>query len=453
MNRADQLGTGRIGSLLFKFSIPAIVGMVVNALYNVADRAFVGQAEGSLAIAGITVSFPLMVVMMGFGMLVGLGANALISIRLGQKRNEDAERILGNAATLLVLVSLSLTLLGTVFLHPLLTFFGASADVLPFAQSYLRIILFGAVFQAVGFGMNNFIRGEGNPKIAMYTMLIGAVLNLALDPLFIFVFGWGLEGAALATVISQAASAIWVLSYYLGPKSVLKLHLRNLRLRWSVVWSIVELGSAPFFMQIASSAVITILNHQLGAYGGDVAISAMGVVFSVTMLFLMPIFGINQGAQPIIGYNYGARQFDRVKKAHYLASIAATLITLVGFTLAMLFPSAIISVFNRNDPRLIEMGSRALRIFLLMFPVVGFQVVTSNYFQAIGKPRAAMALSLSRQVFLLIPCLLILPGFLGLDGVFVSGPVSDFGSSLLTGTFFFLEMRKLNRKHADVSAE
>lgn len=453
MNKAEQLGTGKIGSLLFRFSIPAIVGMVVNALYNVADRAFVGQAEGSLGIAGITVSFPLMVIMMGFGMLVGLGANALISIRLGQKRSEDAEQILGNAATLLVLVSLSLTLLGTVFLNPMLKFFGASADVLPFAQSYLRIILFGAVFQAIGFGMNNFIRGEGNPKIAMYTMLIGAALNLALDPLFIFVFGWGLEGAALATVISQAASAVWVLSYFLGGKSLLKLHLKNLKLQWPVVWSIIELGSAPFFMQIASSAVITILNHQLGAYGGDVAISAMGVVFSVTMLFLMPIFGINQGAQPIIGFNYGARQFDRVKKTHYLASIAATLITLVGFASAILYPSAIISVFNRNDPQLIQMGSRALRIFLLMFPIVGFQIVTSNYFQAVGKPRAAMILSLSRQVFLLIPCLLILPEFFGLDGVFASGPVSDFGSSLLTGTFYLLEIRKLNRKHAHVSAE
>ncbi|MFP4681483.1 MAG: MATE family efflux transporter [Chitinispirillaceae bacterium] len=453
MNRADQLGTGKIGSLLLKFSLPAIVGMVVNAFYNVADRAFVGQAEGTLGIAGITVSFPVMVILMGFGMLVGLGANALISIRLGQKRKEDAEKILGNAVTLLILISLGLTLLGTLFLKPLLQFYGASSDVLPYAASYLRIILFGAVVQAIGFGMNNFIRGEGNPRIAMYTMLIGAVVNLILDPIFIFGFGWGLKGAALATVVSQSMSALWVLSYFLGGKSLLKLRLVNIKLQWPVVKSIVTLGSAPFFMQIAASGVITILNRQLGIYGGDVAISAMGVVFSVAMVFLMPIFGINQGAQPIIGYNYGAMHFDRVKKTHYFASIAATLITLGGFSVVMLFPSQIISVFSRSDENLIQIGSRALRIFLLMLPVVGFQIVTSNYFQAVGKPRQALILSLSRQVLLLIPCLFILPGFFGLTGVFLAGPVSDFGSSLLTGTFYFFEMRKLNRKHAGVKTQ
>lgn len=448
MNRADQIGTANIGSLLITFSFPAIVGMLVNALYNVADRAFVGQAEGSLAIAGITICFPVMIILMGFGMLIGLGANALISIRLGEKKNEEAELILGNAAFLLVAVSAVLAVVGIIFLEPLLTFFGASAAVLPFAAGYLRIILMGAVFQAISFGMNNFIRGEGNPKIAMYTMIIGGLLNLVLDPLFIFVMGWGIQGAALATVFSQIVSAAWVLVYYFSGKSLIKIRLRNIKLQWSVVKSIIILGSAPFAMHIGGSVINTLFNRQLNAYGGDVAISAMGIIFSVVMLFLMPIFGINQGAQPIIGYNYGAQQFDRVKKTHQLASVAATAVTLIGFCITVFFPSSIIGLFNRNNSELIEMGSHAMRIFLLMFPIVGFQIVTANYFQAIGKPKQAMVLSLSRQVLLFIPCLLVLPRFWGLDGVFASGPISDLGSSLLTGILFYIEIRKLNTKHA-----
>jgi Na+-driven multidrug efflux pump len=281
----------------------------------------------------------------------------------------------------------------------------------------------------------------------MFTMLIGALLNLLLDPLFIFVFGWGIEGAAWATVVSMFVSAAWVLWYYIGGKSLLKIRFKNLVLKQPVVLSIVALGSAPFAMQIAASAVQTLLNNQLSVYGGDLAISAMGVVFSILMLFLMPIFGINQGAQPIIGYNYGARQFDRVKKAYLLASIAATIMTTTGFLVAFIFPTFIISIFNKGDAQLIEMGSRAMRIFLLMFPIVGFQVVSANYFQAIGKPRHAMVLSLSRQVLLLIPCLFILPRFWGLDGVFASGPVSDVGSSLLTGLLLLFEFRKLDIKH------
>jgi len=447
MNRAEELGTGKIGSLLSKFSLPAIVGMVVNSLYNVADRAFVGKGVGSLAIAGITVSFPVMLVLMGFGMLIGLGANSLISIRLGEKKKSEAELILGNSIVLLIIVTILLTTGGLIFLKPLLDLFGASPSVLPYASSYLKIILIGSIFQHVGFGMNNFIRGEGNPKVAMFTMLIGGILNIILDPLFIFVFKWGIEGAAAATVISQMVSAIWVLSYYFSGKSLLKIHFKNFKLNWNVVKSIFVLGSAPFSMQIAASMVNTLLNKQLSYHGGDLALSAMGIVFSIGMLFLMPIFGINQGAQPIIGYNYGARQFNRVKKTHLLASVAATVITTTGFFAAIFLPEVIIGFFNSDDSDLIELGSHAMRIFLSMFPIVGFQIVTSNYFQAVGKPHQAMLLSLSRQVLLLIPFLFILPGIWGLNGVFASGPAADFGASLLAGTLFYFEMKSLQRKH------
>lgn len=447
MNRAEELGTGKIGSLLSKFSLPAIVGMVVNSLYNVADRAFVGKGVGSLAIAGITVSFPVMLVLMGFGMLIGLGANSLISIRLGEKKKAEAEQILGNSIVLLIIVSVFLTASGLIFLKPLLDLFGASSSVLPFASSYLKIILIGSIFQHIGFGMNNFIRGEGNPKVAMFTMLIGGILNIILDPLFIFVFKWGIEGAAAATVISQMVSAIWVLSYYFSGKSLLKIHFKNFKLNWNVAKSIFVLGSAPFSMQIAASMVNTLLNKQLSYHGGDLALSAMGIVFSIGMLFLMPIFGINQGAQPIIGYNYGARQFNRVKKTHLLSSVAATVITTTGFFAAVFLPEVIIGFFNSGDNDLIELGSHAMRIFLSMFPIVGFQIVTSNYFQAVGKPHQAMLLSLSRQVLLLIPFLFVLPGIWGLNGVFASGPAADFGASLLAGTLFYFEMKSLQRKH------
>src|SRR5690554_4769559 len=447
MNRAEELGTGKIGSLLLKFSLPAIVGMVVNALYNVADRAFVGKGVGSLAIAGITVSFPVMLVLMGFGMLIGLGANSLISIRLGEKKKAEAEQILGNSIVLLIIVSVFLTASGLIFLKPLLDLFGASSSVLPFASSYLKIILIGSIFQHIGFGMNNFIRGEGNPKVAMFTMLIGGILNIILDPLFIFVFKRGIEGAAAATVISQMVSAIWVLSYYFSGKSLLKIHFKNFKLNWNVAKSIFVLGSAPFSMQIAASMVNTLLNKQLSYHGGDLALSAMGIVFSIGMLFLMPIFGINQGAQPIIGYNYGARQFNRVKKTHLLSSVVATVITTTGFFAAVFLPEVIIGFFNSGDNDLIELGSHAMRIFLSMFPIVGFQIVTSNYFQAVGKPHQAMLLSLSRQVLLLIPFLFVLPGIWGLNGVFASGPAADFGASLLAGTVFYFEMKSLQRKH------
>jgi len=309
MDRSKQLGEEKIGKLLLTFSVPAIVGMLVNALYNIVDRIFVGRGVGALAIAGITISFPIMLILMAFGMLVGLGATSLISIRLGQNKQEDAEQIMGNAMILLIVLMLGTTVVGLAFLEPLLRVFGASADVMPYAKDYLRIILIGAVFQGIGFGMNNFIRAEGSPKIAMLTMLIGAILNTILDPIFIYIFKWGIQGAALATVISQAASSIWVLSHFLGGKSILKVQKQNLRLKMDVVLSIFSIGFAPFMMQLAASVVNGVMNNQLVEFGGDMAISAMGIITSVSTLILMPIFGINQGSQPIIGFNYGAKKY------------------------------------------------------------------------------------------------------------------------------------------------
>lgn len=451
MDRSKQLGEEKIGKLLMKFSIPAIVGMLVNALYNVVDRVFIGQIPGGvgkIALSGVTVTFPIATIILAFGMLVGIGTAALVSIKLGQQKKEEAEHILGNALTLIILISITVTVVGLIFLEPMLLKFGASEATLPYAKQYITIILIGVVFQNVGFGLNNTIRSEGNPRIAMYTMLIGGILNTILDPIFIFVFHMGVRGAAIATVISQAVNTIWVLSYFFSGKSVLKIRYKNLKLKTKVVKSIFAIGLSPFSMQIAASVVAIISNRSLAKYSGDLAIGAMGVITSTSMLVLMPIFGINQGAQPIIGYNYGAKRFDRVKHALKLAILAATAITTTGFIIIQLFPKQLISIFNK-DPELLSIGIHGIRIYLFMLPIVGFQIVSSSYFQAIGKAKVSIFLSLSRQVIILIPLLFTLPRFFDLDGVWMSGPSSDAISSVLTAIFLFIEMKHLNELHGE----
>ncbi|SDK67577.1 MATE family efflux transporter [Natronincola ferrireducens] len=447
MDKSQQLGEEKVLKLLLKFSVPAIIGMLVNALYNVVDRIFIGNGVGSLGIAGITIGFPIMIFIMACGMLIGLGATSLISIRLGQDKKEESELIMGNAMVLLIIISLFVSAIGLIFIDPLLKLLGASEVVLPYAKEYMRIILLGTVFQSIGFGMNNFIRAEGNPKIAMLTMLIGALLNMALDPLFIFVFNWGMQGAALATIISQMASAIWVLYHFLGGRSTLKVRLKNLKLDFATIKKIITLGSAPFAMQLAASLLNVIMNRTLTTYGGDIAISGMGVVNSITVLILMPIFGINQGVQPIIGYNYGAQKYDRVKEALKLGILGATIIVLLGFIGTRLYPQQIVAFFNPEDAELIAFGTRAIKIAMVFLPIIGFQIISANYFQAVGKPKQAAVLSLSRQVLILIPALLILPRFFGLDGALMAIPLADLVSSILTGISIRMELKNLGRQH------
>lgn len=446
-DRAKLLGEEPIGKLLLKFSLPAIVGMMVNALYNVVDRVFIGWSpNGSIAIGGIYVAMPMMLILMAFSMLIGIGGNTLVSIRLGEGRKEEADRIAGNAFVLLFLLAGIISIVGLTFLEPILKAFGASETNLPYAMKYLRIILIGAPIQSIGFGMNNFIRGEGNPKIAMITMLIGAILNTILDPIFIFGFNMGVQGAALATIISQVVSAIWVMSYFFSGRSMLTIKRHYLKLKTSIIWAIVSNGFAPFSMQIAASMITVLLNNNLQKYGGDLATSSMGVINSVAMMILMPIFGINQGAQPIMGFNYGAKNYDRVKQALKYSALAATTITTLGFILIQTMPKQIIHVFISDPDALQEMLGLAvpgLRIFLLMLPIIGFQIVSTSYFQATGKPKQAMLLSLSRQVLVLIPALIILPKLFGLTGVWSAGPLADFTSSLITAFFVLKSIRNI----------
>ena len=448
--RSNRLGEESIPRRLTTFSLPAIIGMLAQAIYNIVDRIFVGQAVGKEGIAGTTVAFPYMLVLLAFAMLIGFGAAALVSLKLGEQKKDEAERVLGNAALLLVVVSLALTVAGLSVLDPLLRLFGASDSVLPYARDYLEIIVLGTIFQVLGFGLNALIRGEGNPRIAMFTLLIGVLLNVVLAPLFIFGLHWGMKGAASATVLSQAVSAVWVLYYFLGGKSLLRLHLENLRLDGRICLAILAIGSPPFAMQMAASVMNSLMNNQLQTYGGDLAISVMGIIYAVVMMIAMPIFGLTQGAQPIIGYNYGAQKYDRVKKTLLTAMMAATALTLLGFGVTMFFPAQVIRLFNREDAALVELGCHAMRVSVLLMPLIGFQVVSASYFQAVGKPKQAMVLMLSRQVLLLIPALLILPRFFGLDGVWAAMPTADLLSSVLTGIWLVWELRHLDDRHWEV---
>jgi len=450
MDRAERLGQERVLPLLVRFSVPAIVGMLVQALYNVVDRIFVGNGVGALGLAGLTVSFPVMLVQMAFSMLIGLGATALISIRFGENRQAEAEQIMGNAVGMLVLISLVFTVLGIAFLDPLVHLLGASEAVLPYARDYLGIIIYGTIFQAVSFGLNHMIRAQGNPKIAMATMLIGAITNIVLDPIFIYLLGWGVAGAAFATVLSHFVSSIWVLSFFLRGKSQLKLDLRRIhRIKWSYVLQIISIGFAPFAMQLAGSLQNLILNQSLATYGGDLAISAMGIVFSVNTIFLMPIFGINQGSQPIIGFNYGAVKYERVKQAFLYAAAGATILSTLGFLATRFIPWQLASLFGRHDAELMNLAVQAMRIVMVTFPIIGLQIVGANFFQALGKPKQSAFLSLSRRVLLIIPLLLILPRFLGLRGVFLAYPFADAAATVITLWFLWREFASLDAAEFD----
>jgi putative MATE family efflux protein len=442
MSNNELLRTESIGKLLFRFSLPAIVGMMVNALYNVVDRMYIGWI-GPLAMTGIGLSLPLMVLIMGFAMLVGIGAGSRISIRLGQNRKEDAEKILGNAFTLLFLIMSTVMIIGLTFKTDLLYLFGASEATIGYSSDYLTIILYGAIFQGIGFGLTGVMRSEGNPKKAMYTTLIAALTNIVLDPILIFSFGLGIKGAAIATIFSQFISMMLVFHHFTIGKSNLKLHKKNLKLDMTIIISILSIGLSPFLMQVAASLVSVVTNNALKATGGDMAIGAMTVINAIVLFFMMPIFGINQGTQPIIGYNYGAKAYGRVKQALKLAIIAGTTISTFGFIMTQFLTVPLIKIFN-SDPELLAIATKGMRIFLIMLPVIGFQIISANYFQAVGKAPKAIFLSMLRQVIVLIPLLLILPKFFGLTGVWYAGPIADLTASLMTAFFLFKEMRHLD---------
>ena len=446
MKDSNEMVTESIGKLLLKFSLPAIVGLLVNALYTIIDSIFVGKGVGDLALAGVTVTVPIITIYMAFIMLIGMGATSLISIKLGEKKSEDAELIMGNAFVLFMILGIVLTAFGLIFLEPILIFFGSSPDILNFSVDYMRIILMGSTFLALGLGMNNFIRAEGNPKTAMTTMIIGAFTNIVLDYIFIIIFNWGIKGAALATIISYAVNTIWVMRHFISGNSTLKFAKKNFKLNAVFIKSILIVGLPTFVLQVTQSIQQVVLNKTLGIYGGDTALAVIGIIMSVTLFLVMPAMGIAQGAQPILGYNHGAERYDRVKEVLKLSIISGTIIVSIGFIASKVWPLQMISMFNTN-PDLIAMGVHGMDIFFKFLPLIAMQMIVASYFQAIGKPKQATFLSLSRQVIIFIPMLLILPQFFGLEGVWWSAPISDLGAFLLTGVLLAFEMRHLTKSH------
>jgi putative MATE family efflux protein len=440
-SKVEELEHSRIGSLIASYSIPSIVGMLVMASYNIVDRIFVGRGVGTDAISAIAITFPVAIVIMGFGQMIGMGAMAVISISLGQKKKEDAEKILENAFFLVVVVSLSLSALIYLTMSPLLSLLGGVGEVHTLAVLYLSVLIFGIPFQFISFSLNGIIRAEGSPAMALVTILISGILNIILNPVFIFVLHLGIRGSALATVLSQIIGAIWVLVYFSGKRSYLK--LRRLSFDRGVVRRILSIGVSPLIMQVSGSFITFIFNKTILSYGGNVAIAVMGIGVGFTMLIMMPLYGLNQGLQPIIGYNFGARHFHRVLEALRKGVVIATSVCLFGFVVTMLFSTEIMSVFNSDDAELIRLGSRALRIYLLMLPLAGFQIVSWAFFQAIGRPKQALILTTTKQVLFVIPLVLILPRFVGLDGVWMTSPVADFFAACLAGVMVFLEVRRI----------
>ncbi len=441
--KSRELGEKSIGRLMWKYFLPAFVGIVVYSLYNIVDRIFIGRGVGSMALAGLSTVFPIMLIVMAFGMLVGVGAGVNVSISMGQKDSAKAEQYLGNGFVLMILLSIFVSILGFIIKTPVLHLFGATEETIAYAQQYLNIILLGTVFQVIGFGMNNIIRSEGNARISMYSMLLGAGVNLILDPIFIFVLDMGVKGAAYATIISMIVVDIWIVAHFLGPRAVNKLKLKALRLKKEIIGRIVAVGIAPFSMQLAASVVIGLYTNQLISHGGDLAVGALGIIFSITNFLIMAMVAINMASQPIIGFNFGAKNYDRVKKTVRLGIIAASIIAVVSTVIVELFPEPLVKLFNTDDPELFDLAVNGMRIFVLALPVVGFQIVAANFFQSIGKAKLATFLSLLRQIILLAPLLILLPKIYGLNGVWMATPISDFGSALITGLFLFWQLKKL----------
>lgn len=444
IEKTKELAELNIARLMLKFFIPAFIGVFVNALYNIIDRIFIGQGVGSMALSGISVIFPVMLIVMGFGMLIGIGAGVLVSINMGKRDMDRAEKVLGSSFLLMLLVSVVITVIGFSIKGPLLRSFGATAETIQYANDYLDIILAGVVFQVVGFSLNNIIRAEGNARIAMYSMLISAGTNLILDPIFIFGFGMGVKGAAYATVISMMVLTVWVLIHFLSSKSVVKLKAENIRFDSKILFEIMAIGMAPFVMQIANSFVQGLLNTKLIAFGGDLAVGAMGIVNSVATMIVMAIVAINMATQPIISFNYGAKSFSRVKETLRIAIISATVISILAFIMVETIPDSIVKLFNSTDPGLLDFGRDGLRLALLALPFVGFQVVAGNFFQSMGNAKIAVLLTLLRQVIILIPLLFILPNHFGLNGIWISMPISDFFSAIIVVFFLIHQWKKLD---------
>lgn len=445
-NSPITLGTEKIGKLLGQYAVPAIVAMTASSLYNITDSVFIGHGVGALAISGLALTFPLMNLAAAFGAMVGVGAATLMSVRLGQKDYETANKVLGNVFVLNIILGLAFSVVTLTFLDPILMFFGASADTLPYAHDYMVVILAGNVITHMYMGLNALLRSSGNPQKAMYATIFSVIINLVLNPLFIFVFGWGIQGSAFATIISQTLMLVWQISIFSNKKNFIHLKKGVFRLEKRIVLDSLAIGLSPFLMNAASCLIVILINQGLSKYGGDMAVGAYGIVNRVIFLFGMITMGLNQGMQPIAGYNYGARQFKRVDEVLRTTIIWATVIMTAGFLIGEFMPHAVASLFT-TDEKLTALAVRGLKTVMIFFPIIGFQMVTSNFFQSIGMAKKSIFLSLTRQLIFLVPCLVIFPRIWGVDGVWYSLPTADLASSVVAAILLINQFRKFKKPH------
>ena len=435
------LCTENIGKLLMQYAVPAIIAMTASSLYNMVDSIFIGHGVGTMAISGLALSFPLMNLAAAFGSLVGVGAATLISVKLGQKDYDTAQRVLGNVFVLNILLGVAFTVIVMAFLDPILYFFGGSDETVGYARDYMYIILLGNTITHLYLGLNAVLRSSGHPQKAMYATIATVIINTILDPVFIYGFGWGIRGAAIATIVAQIISLMWQLWIFSSKEELLHFHRGIFRLKRKIVFDSLAIGMSPFLMNMAACFIVILINQGLKKYGGDLAIGAFGIVNRLVFIIVMIVMGLNQGMQPIAGYNFGAKQYERVTKTLKLTIIYATGVTTFGFIIGMLFSDTVVGIFT-SDAELIELSAKGLRIVVMFFPIIGFQMVTANFFQSIGMASKAIFLSLTRQMVVLLPCLLILPRFFGAAGVWYSMPISDLLASLIAGTMLVWQFRK-----------
>ena len=439
---ALELGQKPVGKLLWQYALPAIVAMTASSLYNIIDRAMIGQIVGPEAIAGLGITFPFMNLSAAFGAAVGVGSSACISVKLGQQDYKTAENLLGNTVTLNLIVGFLFMAVSLLFLDPILRFFGASDATLPYAREFMIVILLGNMVTHMYFGMNAVLRAAGKPRHAMYATLFTVACNIVLVVAFVWWFRWGIRGAALATITSQTLALCWQMWIFSDKKELLHLKKGIYKLRKDLVQNIISIGISPFLMNATSCIIVIFMNNQFVHYGGDMAVGAYSIANSVVMVFFMFVMGMNQGMQPIVGYNYGAEKYDRMFRCLWLTIICATTILLVGWTLSMLFPRQIARIFT-TDPTLIDLAATGIKLDMLVFFVVGSQAAITHFFQSIGKVKISIFLSLSRQLFLLLPMAYVFPLFWDLDGVWYSMPASDFGSFAMTIPTLIWYMKRL----------
>lgn len=442
------LGTKPIGRLLVQYSVPAIIAMVATSLYNIIDSIFIGRGVGPMAISGLAITFPLMNLVVAFCTIIAVGGATISSIFLGQKNVSRATDVVNNVFTLCLIHSVLFGGITFIFLKPILTFFGATPETLPYAYDFMKVILLGTPITYIFIGLNNLMRATGYPKKAMISALISVLCNIVLAPIYIFHFGWGIEGAAFATVCSQLVAFVWVLSHFLSKKSFVHFKSHNRWLEWRIMLRMYAIGLSPFLMNVCACVVVIFINRALldsAGEEGNLAVGAYGIVNRTTMFFVMIVFGVTQGMQPILGFNYGAGNFDRVKRTLYTGIKLGIAITVVGWLVTELMPTQVTSLFT-TDSRLTDIARSGFRIYFICFPVVGCQIVIQNYFQSIGRPIISIFLSLTRQLIFLIPLLIVLPGLFGVDGVWGSMAVSDFLAFVLAVITLVVIMRRTNRK-------